>query len=267
MPLPETERLLEIIHTLRAPGGCPWDRKQTLVSAARYTVDEAAELLEAALAEDDAAATEELGDLLFMTAFCREILGERTGRSFDDVAGLAADKLVRRHPHVFGDASAADQAESQEHWNAVKAAEKRARGEDPDQECLLKDLPASASPLRQAYQHQKDAARAGFDWPDAAGVWDKVAEELAELRRAAETGDPAAVRHEVGDVLLAVVNLARKLDVEADDALRLANRRFRERFRSVAARFGRDPEAMRRAGLDALEAAWQAAKREPGAAG
>ncbi len=260
MKLPQTARLLDVIHTLRSPGGCPWDRKQTLVSAARYTVDEAGELLDAALGDDRDAVAEELGDLLFMTAFCCEIFQERSGLSFEDIARLGTEKLVRRHPHVFGDAKADDQAASQEYWNAVKAEEKRAQGIDPDRQSLLRELPAGSSPLRQAQVMQQDAAEAGFDWPDTAGVWEKVAEELDELREAAAGSDPDAVRHEVGDVLLAIVNLARKLGVEADDALRLANRRFRDRFSVVEDRFDRDPAAMRAAGLDALDAAWRDAK-------
>ncbi len=262
MSLPHTESLLRTIHTLRSPGGCPWDRKQTLPDAARYLLDEAGELLDATLGDDPAHVTEELGDLLFMVAFCTEIHGETAGVDFDDVARGGDEKLIRRHPHVFGEERAESQAESQVHWNAIKAAEKSANGETPEP-TVLKDLPASSSPLRQAHDYQKQAAEVGFDWPTVDGIWDKLDEELGELRAAAASGDRDAVAHEMGDILLAAVNLARRLGVEADDCLRQANRRFRGRFRGVEKRFP-DHAAMQAAGIDALEAAWQAAKRDEG---
>lgn len=265
MPLPRTAELLETIRILRAPGGCPWDRRQTLPDAARFLMDEAGELLDAALAGDHDHAAEELADLLFMVCFCREILGEAHPLSFEDVASLGDAKLRRRHPHVFGEDPAADHHESQERWNAVKAAEKRARGIDTTRESVLKDLPASSSPLAQACQYQENAASVGFTFADPAQAWAKLAEELEELRRAvadaavaAAAGDPAdAVRHELGDVLFATVNLARLLGVAPDDALRLANRRFRTRFRAVEARHGWSRESLRAADPAALLAAWR----------
>jgi MazG family protein len=254
--------LLQTIHTLRAPGGCPWDRKQTLATAAHHLNDEAAELLEAALAGDLAHVREELGDLLFMVCFVTEILSETLDTDFDRVAGHADEKLVRRHPHVFGDAAAArDAGESQERWNEIKAQEKRDRGLDPARESVLKDLPASTESLHQTHRYQKDAATVGFDWPDTAGVWAKIEEELAELLEAQATGDDAAIEHEVGDLLFAVANLARKLDVSPDVALRRANRRFRDRFHAIEATFGHDRDRLAAASLAQLEAAWQEAKK------
>ncbi|MBC8422559.1 nucleoside triphosphate pyrophosphohydrolase [bacterium] len=261
MSLSHTADLLRTIHTLRSPGGCPWDRKQTLPDAARYLLDEAGELLDAALDDDPGHVAEELGDLLFMVAFCCEILGETAPYDFEAVARGGNDKLVRRHPHVFGDVSADSHAESQVHWNAMKDEERRARGEAAPEPTALKDLPASSSPLRQAHDYQHDAAAVGFDWPEVAGIWAKLREEMDELAEAAAGTDRRAVEHEVGDILLVVVNLARRLGVEADDALRKANRRFRTRFRGVERRFD-DHAAMRAAGIDALEAAWQQAKTE-----
>jgi len=259
MSLSETRALLETIATLRAPGGCPWDIKQTLPDAARYLIDEAGELLDAALSGDQEHVTEELGDLLFMVAFCSRIHGETAGVDFDGIASVGNEKLIRRHPHVFGGENADDQVESQVHWNAIKAAEKKAKGivEEPT---VLKDLPASSSPLRQAQVFQKNAAGVGFDWPDNKGVLDKIQEEMDEVLEAERNGDPEALRHEVGDLLLAVVNLARRLDVEADDALRLANQRFRRRFRHVESQYP-DHETMKQASLDEMEAHWQDAKR------
>ncbi|MHB8079576.1 MAG: nucleoside triphosphate pyrophosphohydrolase [Candidatus Krumholzibacteriia bacterium] len=272
MPLPRTEELLETIRRLRAPGGCPWDRRQTLTDAARYLMDEAGELFDAALSGDRAHAAEELADLLYMVCFCREIMGETQPLSFEDVAQLGNEKLVRRHPHVFGEDPAADHHASQERWNAVKAAEKRARGLDTTRESVLKDLSASSSPLAQASEYQENAASVGFTFADAAGAWAQLAAELEELRRAAaaaadaaarDAAGPApadAVRHEMGDVLFAAVNLARLLGVAPDDALRLANRRFRARFRVVEAQHDWSRERLRAATPAQLLAAWRASR-------
>ncbi len=269
MALPETEKLLETIHVLRSPGGCPWDQAQTLVDAARYLLEEAGELLEAALAGDPGHTAEELADLLYMTCFCREIMGETQPLLFEDVSRLGWEKLVRRHPHVFGPGErASDDRDSQRRWDAVKAAERREQGRDPARESVLKELPASSSPLAQARGYQEDAAAVGFDWPDGEGAWDKLREEIGELRAAARAGDDAAVRREGGDLLFAAVNVIRRLGAVPDDALRLANQRFRSRFRAVESSFGWSRERLRAAALDELEAAWQAAKaaERPGGA-
>ena len=257
MPLPNTEALLETIRILRAPGGCPWDRRQTLADAARYLMDEAGELLDEALAGDLDHAAEELADLLYMVCFCREIMGETRPLSFEDVARLGNEKLLRRHPHVFGGEPAADDRESQERWNAVKAAEKLARGEDVSRQSVLKDLPASSSPLAQAGQYQADAAAVGFTWPDAGGAWASLHEELAELRRAA---GPDEIRHELGDALFALANLSRLLGVAPDAALRLANRRFRARFRALEARHDWSKENLRAAPTATLLELWRATR-------
>jgi MazG family protein len=254
-----SEELLRTIHTLRSPGGCPWDRKQTLPDAARYLLDEAGELLDATLTGDSEAIKEELGDLLFMVCFCCEILGEQERADFQEIARVGNEKLIRRHPHVFGEGSARDTKESQERWNEIKAAEKRANGQEVSPSAL-KDLPASSAPLHQAYSYQKDAARVGFDWPEVTGVWNKVTEELTELREAAHQGNPADLEHELGDLLFAVVNLSRWLKIHPDQALRRANQRFRQRFRHVESSFQHDPQRMQAAGLEAMEAAWQEAK-------
>ena len=157
------ENLLKTIDTLRNPGGCPWDQKQTLLDAAHFLMDEGGELVEAALAGDEAGCEEELGDLLFMTSFCTRILSETRPVDMHDIARIGNEKLIRRHPHVFGEANARDTGESQERWNAIKAEEKRAKGIDPDLHSALKDMPASTAPLHQAYNYQKNAAAVGFD--------------------------------------------------------------------------------------------------------
>lgn len=259
--LENVQALLQTIDTLRSPGGCPWDRKQTLASAAHHLQDEAAEVLEAALAGDPEDVREELGDLLFMVSFVTRILAEQLPTTLDDVAREGNEKLVRRHPHVFGEHAAEDVAESQVRWHQIKAEEKRRKGIDPDGESVLKDLPPSQPPLHQAYRYQKDAARVGFDWPDLGGVWAKLREEEDEVRAAAAAGDPDALEHEIGDVLFAWANLARKLGIHPDVALRRANQRFRTRFHHIEAAYGNDRAALEAASLADLEAAWQEAKR------
>jgi MazG family protein len=257
----EFEELLATIHTLRAPGGCPWDRKQTLADAARYLLDEAGELVDAALSGDSDHVREELGDLLFMTCFCCEILGETAGVSMHDIARQGNAKLIRRHPHVFGDAEAHEVGTSQRLWNEIKAQEKREQGLDPAQAGALKEMPASTAPLHLAYRWQKDAAEVGFDWPDLGGVKAKLAEELAELHEAEVAGDHDAIEHELGDVLFSLVNLARWHHVQPDMALRRANRRFADRFRLVEAAFRARERPLGTVPLAELEAAWQEAKR------
>jgi nucleoside triphosphate diphosphatase len=255
------EDLLTTIHTLRSPGGCPWDRKQTLPDASRYLLDEAGELLDAAVSGDREHSAEELGDLLFMVCFCCEILSEEAPFNFEAIARLGNDKLIRRHPHVFGEEKADTQTESQEHWNAIKAREREDRGLPSRPDSQLKDLPASSSPLRQAHEYQKDAARSGFDWPHIDGIWDKLREEIGELEAAAKSGDAAAIQHEVGDLLLVVSNLSRRLGVQSDDALRQANQRFKGRFRHIEKQYDEPDVQMKKASLEELEEHWQDAKR------
>ncbi len=258
----EFEQLIKTIHTLRAPGGCPWDRKQNLLDASRYLLDEAAELVEAALDGNAAGAREELGDLLFMTCFCCEILGETEPVDMNLIAADGRAKLIRRHPHVFGDTTAADTTESKQQWDAIKAQEKRDRGENPDIDSVLKDLPAATAPLHQAYGYQKNAAKVNFDWPDLHGVRDKLSEEIAEVDEAISQGDKDAIEHEIGDVLFAVVNLARRLEIQPDMALRKANNRFRDRFQLIEAEFHDQQRRMEDSSLADLEAAWERAKRK-----
>lgn len=263
----DLDALLQTIHTLRSPGGCPWDRKQSLADATRYLLDEAGELLDAALAADLPHVEEEMADLLFMICFCCEILSESRPVHFHDIARLGNEKLIRRHPHVFGKRQANSSAESQEHWNQIKRAEKRAKGIDVAAESILRDLPAATAPLHQAHEYGKNAAAVGFDWPDIDGVWEKLREELDELREAADQPTEQqreAIEHEVGDLLFAVANLARHLDIQPDVALRKANQRFRSRFAQVEEEFAHDREKMLAASLDELESAWQAAKRGTG---
>ncbi len=253
--------LVEVMRRLLAPDGCPWDREQTLETLRPYLVEETYEVLDAmerGTADDHC---EELGDLLMQVVFHAALRQAEGAFAIDDVVAGIVEKLVRRHPHVFADATA-DTAEAVlEQWDQIKDAEKaeRAGAEAPPRRAL-DGVPLALPPLARAQKLGRRAAKVGFDWPDSAGPRAKIAEELGELDEAMAGGDPAAIEAELGDLLFAVVNLARKIGVDADGALRGANGRFEDRFRFVEARAreaGNEPSDL---DLDALEALWQQAK-------
>jgi len=172
------------------------------------------------------------------------------------------EKLIRRHPHVFGENDQTDDTgESQQSWEAIKAQEKRDKGIDPEQDSALKVMPASCAPLHQAYGFQKNASGVGFDWPDISGVWDKFFEEVDEVKEAIESGDKQAMQHELGDLLFSVVNLARWVKIQPDMALRQANTRFQQRFHLVEEEYKSAGKSMQEVEIEALELAWQRAKK------
>ena len=249
------KELLEIMARLRdRERGCPWDVEQTFRTIAPYTIEEAYEVADAIERDDLAALEEELGDLLLQVVFHAQIAREQGAFDFERVARGICDKLIRRHPHVFGDERLADAQAQSARWEEIKAAEKAGQG-------LLEGVPLGLPALTRAEKLGRRAARIDFDWPDAAGARAKVGEELAELDAAVGSGSADAIRHELGDLLLAIVNLSRHLGVGAEGALRAANRRFEERFRHVEGRVaaggGRSAEE--------LDRYWQEAKaREAG---
>jgi tetrapyrrole methylase family protein/MazG family protein len=248
--------LVDIMTRLRAPGGCPWDREQTLLSLRQYVLEEAYEVVDAIDRADPAHLREGLGDLLLQVVFQAELAAEAGDFDVADVARGIADKLVRRHPHVFGEVTVKDAADVVRNWQRQKDAERPAGDADPD-DLVPRALPA----LPRAQKLAGKLARRGFDWPDAGAVLDKVEEELAELRAAVASGDAGAVAHELGDLLLAAACLARHVDVPAEVALHDATSRLLERVRRVeaeAAAAGRRTDAMSPAELDRL---WQRAKR------
>ena len=265
-PSGDIARLLDIMARLRDPEtGCPWDRVQTNHTIAPYTIEEAYEVAEAIGENDTAALRDELGDLLFQVVFYAQIAAEAGQFTFADIVDGIADKMVRRHPHVFADATVAD-AEAQTHaWEVQKKQERaeraRARGETPS---VLDGVPIALPALERSLKLQKSAARAGFDWPDAAGAVDKLLEEAAEWAQAADHGDGAAMAEELGDVLFSWVNVARFHGIDAETALRMTNAKFVRRFRAIEAALavqGRGPED---ADLDELESLWQQAKQADG---
>jgi MazG family protein len=255
------DRLLDIMARLRdAEHGCPWDREQNFATIAPYTIEEAYEVADTIARGDMTALKDELGDLLFQVVFHARMAEEEGLFAFADVAASIADKMVRRHPHVFGGAEIGSAAAQTEAWEAHKAAERRARAEASGAaESVLDGVALALPALLRAEKIQRRAARIGFDWPDALPVLAKLAEEIAELEAALEGGGRDRIEDEMGDILFAAANLARKLDIDPEAALRRATAKFEGRFRRVetlAAKHETAPD------LEALEALWQQAKRE-----
>jgi MazG family protein len=254
-----TERLLEIMARLRdTERGCPWDREQDFSSIAPHTIEEAYEVADAIERGDLKALRDELGDLLFQVAFHSRLASERGAFAFDDVVSAICDKLVRRHPHVFGDAVVASAADQSQAWERMKREERRARG-DPGS---LADVPVALPALTRARKLGARAADAGFDWPDATGPRSKVDEELAELDRALLEGDARAQEAELGDLLFSVVNLARHLRIDPETALRHANQRFVRRYGHVEHELARLGQAVAEAPPELLDRLWVQAKAE-----
>ena len=257
----EFDRLVRTMWRLRQPDGCPWDREQTHRSITRNMVEEAYEAVEAIEADDATYLAEELGDVLEQVVLHAQIAADDGAFTIDDVIHGLNEKLVRRHPHVFGEhAAAGDGGEVQDIWDEVKTAERAASGEDERPQGLLDSVPRSLPALMQCQKISKRAAKAGFEWPDEAGVWEKVAEERAEMEREAP-GSPERAA-EFGDLLFALVNVARWEGIDAEEALAASNRKFR-------ARWARMEERARELGvaLDELDAAalnelWDRAKAE-----
>jgi len=252
-------RLIEIMSRLRDPErGCPWDLEQTFASIAPYTIEEAYEVVDAIERGDLDDLREELGDLLLQVVFHSRMAQEQGAFDFDDVANTISDKMIRRHPHVFGDADYGDGDKKDAVWEGLKAQERAAKG--AHRAGVLDDVPAAMPALLRAVKLTKRAARVGFDWPDLALVFAKLREEMAELEVEIEAGDLEKARGEFGDVLFVCANLARKLDIDPEDALRSTNAKFVRRFGFIEgelARRGKRPEQSNLAEMDAL---WDEAK-------
>jgi MazG family protein len=241
--------------------GCPWDREQDWASIAPHTIEEAYELADAIGKDDPDAVRDELGDVLFQVIFQARIAEERGLFDFEQVAGAIADKLERRHPHVFGNATIEDAAAQSRAWEQHKRAERAARGQGTG---VLDGVTLGLPALTRATKLGARAAKVGFDWPDADGVLDKVQEEVAELRAELAARRPEAAREELGDLLFALSQAARHLGIDAEAALRDANAKFERRFRHIEARLaerGLTPDEVDMARLEEL---WAQAKREPG---
>lgn len=233
--------------------GCPWDIEQDFSTIAPYTIEEAYEVAEAIASGDRMAIQDELGDLLLQVVFHSQMASEEGSFTFEDVARSINDKMIRRHPHVFAEADITTADAQTENWENIKKQERDAK----EKHGVLADVPAALPALMRAQKLQKRAARVGFDWPNISGVIAKVHEELAEVEDVLD--NKPALSEELGDLLFAVVNLARFADIDAEEALRAANRKFTRRFEHVERTLG---DALKDSSLDAMEAAWNDAKQQ-----
>ena len=262
------DRLVQVMRTLRSPEGCPWDREQTLSSLRPYVLEETYELLDALDRGDLAALGEELGDFLYEAVFLAQIAEEDGHFTIGDAIQAIVDKLIRRHPHVFTAAGvplaeareSITSSEVVEKWEDLKARERKASAQP--EKTILSGVPKTLPALLRAYELSSRAAAVGFDWEKATDVVDKIEEEVAELREAAtkETVDHAHVEEEMGDLFFALANLARKMGIEPEAALRRANEKFQSRFTAMESRVRGQGKELRALGLAELEAEWQQVK-------
>lgn len=267
--------LVELMDRLREPGGCPWDREQTYATLAPMLLEEAYEafdaLEEARLGRPDDL-REELGDLLFQITFFARVAKERGEFNIDDVIEQVHEKMVRRHPHVFGDTTADDSAEVLRNWEAIKAKEKLAAGKNTtksENASILDGVSTKAPALMEAHQISTKVARVGFDWKNIEEIFAKLHEELDELREAIKAhsdsnaeADHTHIREEIGDLLFVVTNIARRLQVEPEAALKLSNRKFRKRFGLIERKLRERKLKFDDTTIEVLEELWQEAKKE-----
>lgn len=252
----EFVNLRRIIAELRGPDGCPWDREQTHESLKKYLLEEAYELIDAINDDDTDAIIAELGDVLLQVMLHAQI-GEDEGMfSVDDVIESISEKMIRRHPHVFGDVKVSDTEDVMDNWAAIKRAEKG----DQEPESLLDGVEKSLPQLLVAYDYQKRAAKVGFDWDEEAPIWDKVMEEIAEFREVAEQKDVKEMRNEYGDILFALVNIGRFFDIYPEEALQGTNRKFAQRFRYIEACVKQGGKRFENYSLEELDSFWNEAK-------
>jgi len=253
---PPIEHLLDIMRRLRSPGGCPWDHKQTHESLKKNLIEEAYEVIDAIEGKDPKALREELGDLLLQVVFHAQIAEEAGEYTFHDVAQSIADKLVRRHPHVFGDTQVADADEVLRNWEAIKRTEKGAAPRS-----VIEGVPRHLPARHKAQRVQARVARVGFDWSEQEAVLDKIEEEVREIRKAMRSETPERVRAEIGDLLFATVNLSRFLGHDAEETLDQTIARFSRRFRHVEDRVHALGRNVSDCALAELEAFWVEAKQ------
>jgi MazG family protein len=251
------DQLLAIMARLRAPDGCPWDQEQTHESIKPQLIEECYEVVEAIESGQPEGLREELGDLLLHVVFHAQMAQEKGEYTFDQVARGIVEKLIRRHPHVFGDQTAADSAEVLKNWHEIKKKEK------PERTGALDGVPRGLPGLMRAQELQRKAARVGFDWPDIAGPMAKIQEETVELQKECGTNpDSAKIKDELGDLLFAVVNVARHLKIDAEEALAGANAKFQNRFQAVEAEVKAQGKEMKDCTLAELDTIWDRVKRK-----
>lgn len=251
--------LVDLMRTLLSPEGCPWDREQTLQTLRPYVIEEAHEVADAIDREDPAALKEELGDLLLQIVFQSELTRRKGWFGLNDVVDVIVQKMIRRHPWVFGDEGVDDADGALDRWEAIKAEEKAAKGDRP--KGALEGVPVGLPALLRAVRVGEKASAVGYDWPDAGGPRAKIDEELAELDAALEAGDPAAAEAELGDLLFSIASFARKRDLDPEAALRVALNRFSDRFEHAEASAASKGQTLRELDEAALDALWEDAKR------
>ena len=255
------QQLVEIMARLRAPGGCPWDREQTFDSIKPYTLEETYEVLDAIDRRDWPGLAEELGDFLLQAVFYAEMAAEQDHFAIGDALDAINAKLVRRHPHVFGEETAETAGDVKRIWGQVKAAEKKQPGRPP---AMLDSVPRALPALVEAQQITSRAAGVGFDWQNPDQVIAKLDEELAEFADARRNDSPAQLEDELGDLLFVLVNLARFVKVDAEQALRKTNAKFRSRFGHIEQRLAAQGRTLQDAGIEEMEQLWEEAKRGSG---
>jgi len=262
------EKLVEIMSTLRGPNGCPWDKQQDFNTLKPMLVEEVYEVLEAVENNDFDGLSEELGDVLLHVVFHAQ-LGKETGRfDINTVIDKISDKLVRRHPHVFGGESASTPEEVIKNWEVIKAQEKaeKLKNRTPQQRSLLEGIPSKLPAIHEAHQISARVARVGFDWPDIEGVFEKLQEEVSELKEVISEGNDDQKRDrledEIGDMLFVIVNIARYLKIDSESALKRANRKFKTRFQHMENELVRQGKTLEETSLADMEKLWQQAKSE-----
>jgi MazG family protein len=254
------DRLIAIMARLRDPaGGCPWDLEQTFATVAPYTVEEAYEVADAIQRGDLDDLKDELGDLLLQVVFHARMAEEQGSFAFDDVANAICDKMVRRHPHVFGDLTFGSLTTQSQAWDDIKAGERAKKGRA---QSLLDDVPMGLPGLTRAVKLSKRAARVGFVWPTTEAVLEKLHEEIGELEHEIRVGDVEKAREELGDLLFVCANLARDLGVDPEDSLRAANAKFTRRFQFIEAALAKSGRSPDQSNLEEMEGLWAAAKVE-----
>lgn len=261
------DELINVMEKLRAPGGCPWDREQTYASLAQYLLEETYEAFDAIQEAEASGNTtnlrEELGDVLLQVVFHSTIAKEKGDFTIDEVANGVTQKLILRHPHVFGDKNLETADDVLQNWDELKKEERKQSGkEEKSKDSILDDVPLAFPALLEGQKLTKKAAKVGFDWENVEQIYAKLEEELGELDSSRFSDEKEKIQEEIGDILFVVLNLARKLDVDAETALKKTNRKFRQRFKFIESELKKDSKSLENASLLEMDTLWNKAKME-----